>query len=67
MALFTNFGVRGNVGILDWYTISIRVFSLVVLSAHGASYLVLKTSGPVQRPERGRGARGCGGRLSYCW
>jgi len=53
MALFTNFGVRGEVGLLDWYTISLGVFALVTLSAHGATYLMLKTAGPVQeRSER---------------
>jgi cytochrome bd ubiquinol oxidase subunit II len=47
MAFFTNFGVRGNVGLLDWYTVSVAVFSAVMLAAHGATYLVLKTEGPV--------------------
>lgn len=47
MALFTNFGVRGEVGLLDWYTISLGVFALVMLSAHGATYLALRTVGPV--------------------
>ncbi len=47
MALFTNFGVQGEVGLLDWYTISLGVFALVTLSAHGTTYLMLKTVGPV--------------------
>ena len=47
MAFFTNFGVRGNVGILDWYTVSVAVFATVLLAAHGANYLVLKTEGRV--------------------
>ena len=45
---FTNFNVRGNVGILDWYTVSIAVFAVIILAAHGATYLTLKTSGPVR-------------------
>lgn len=49
MAFFTNFCVRGNVGLLDWYTVSVAVFSVVLLAAHGASYLALKTEGAVQR------------------
>jgi len=49
LALFTDFGVRGKVGILDWYTVSVAVFTLVCLSAHGASYLALKTEGEVYR------------------
>jgi len=47
MTFFTNFGVRGNVGLLDWYTVSIALFAVVVLAAHGAVYLTLKTEGPV--------------------
>jgi cytochrome d ubiquinol oxidase subunit II len=47
MAFFTNFNVRGDVGLLDWYTVSIAVFASVLLAAHGATYLTLKTEGPV--------------------
>ena len=52
LPLFTDFGVRGNVGILDWYTLSVALFTLVCLSAHGASYLTLKTEGEVYRRSR---------------
>lgn len=47
MAFFTNFSVRGHVGLLDWYTVSVAVFAVVILAAHGATYLTLKTEGPV--------------------
>jgi len=47
LSFFTHFGVRGRVGILDWYTLSVAVFSVNLLAAHGASYLTLKTSGIV--------------------
>lgn len=47
MAFFTNFGVRGNVGLLDWYTLSVALVAVVTLAAHGATYLTLKTEGPV--------------------
>ncbi len=47
MAFFTDFGVRGNVGLLDWYTVSVAVFAITMLAAHGATYLTLKTDGPV--------------------
>ena len=47
MAFFTNFTTRGNVGLLDWYTVSIAIFAAVILAAHGATYLTLKTEGPV--------------------
>jgi cytochrome d ubiquinol oxidase subunit II len=45
MSLFTDFGVRGRVGILDWYTVSVAVLTTVLLAAHGATYLRLKTTG----------------------
>jgi cytochrome bd ubiquinol oxidase subunit II len=47
MAFFTDFTTRGNVGLLDWYTVSIAIFAAVILAAHGATYLTLKTDGPV--------------------
>ena len=49
LPLFTDFGVHGVLGILDWYTVSVAVFTLVCLSAHGASYLALKAQGEVHR------------------
>jgi cytochrome d ubiquinol oxidase subunit II len=47
MAFFTDFRVRGHVGLLDWYTVSVAIFAAVILAAHGATYLTLKTEGPV--------------------
>jgi cytochrome bd ubiquinol oxidase subunit II len=47
MAFFSSFGVRGYVGLLDWYTVSVAIFAVVILAAHGATYLSLKTEGPV--------------------
>jgi cytochrome d ubiquinol oxidase subunit II len=47
MAFFTNFRAHGYVGLLDWYTVSVAVFAAVILAAHGATYLTLKTEGPV--------------------
>src|SRR5271168_5546451 len=47
MAFFTDFTPRGYVGLLDWYTVSVALFAVVMLAAHGATYLVLKTEGPV--------------------
>ena len=47
MAFFTNFNVRGHVGLLDWYTVSIAILVVVMLAAHGATYLTLKTEGLV--------------------
>jgi cytochrome bd ubiquinol oxidase subunit II len=47
MAFFTDFTPRGNVGLLDWYTVSVAVFAAVALAAHGATYLTLRTEGAV--------------------
>lgn len=47
MAFFTNFELGKYPGLLDWYTVSVGVFAVVLLAAHGANYLVLKTDGPV--------------------
>ncbi|PWU25238.1 MAG: cytochrome d ubiquinol oxidase subunit II [Candidatus Rokuibacteriota bacterium] len=48
MAFFTHFfRTSGYVGLLDWYTVSVAVFAAVILAAHGATYLTLKTEGPV--------------------
>lgn len=47
LAFFTDFRVRGNVGLLDWYTVSIAVFTMATLAAHGATYLTFKTEGAV--------------------
>ena len=47
MAFFTDFRAHGDVGLLDWYTVSIAIFAVVLLAAHGATYLTLKTEGPV--------------------
>jgi cytochrome bd ubiquinol oxidase subunit II len=52
MAFFTDFSVRGNVGLLDWYTVSVAVFAVVILAAHGATYLTLKAEGPVHDRSR---------------
>ena len=47
MPLFTDFSARGHVGLLDWYTLLTGAFTVVALGAHGAAYVALKTSGPV--------------------
>lgn len=47
MAFFTDFRTRGHVGLLDWYTVSVAIFAAVILAAHGATYLTLKTEGAV--------------------
>ncbi len=45
--LWTNFRTGEQTGILDWYTILTGITAFVVLSAHGALYIALKTDGPL--------------------
>jgi cytochrome bd ubiquinol oxidase subunit II len=47
LSFFTNFSPRGEVGILDWYTLSVAVFVVVTFAAHGAVGLAHRTDGPV--------------------
>jgi len=46
-ALWTNFRLGRDTGILDWYTILVGVAALATLSLHGTLWLALKTEGPV--------------------
>ena len=46
-ALWTNWRVGPNPGILDWYTVMTGVMALVTLTAHGALYVMMKTEGDV--------------------
>jgi cytochrome d ubiquinol oxidase subunit II len=47
MPFFTDFRPRGHVGLLDGYTLSVALFASLVLTAHGATYLMHRTEGPV--------------------
>jgi len=48
-ALWTNFRVGPNPGILDWYTVMAGVIALVTLTTHGALYVALKTEGELEQ------------------
>jgi cytochrome d ubiquinol oxidase subunit II len=52
LSFFTDFTPYGNVGILDWYTVSVAIFIVVTLAAHGANGLMVKTEGPVYERSR---------------
>jgi cytochrome d ubiquinol oxidase subunit II len=49
LPLWTNFGVSGEVGILDWYTVPVGVWAFLTLTQHGALWVALKTDGDIQR------------------
>ncbi len=44
--LWTDFTVRGRVGILDWYTLLVGLYTLVILARHGALWVSLRVVGP---------------------
>lgn len=43
--LWTNWGVRGQTGILDWYTVAVGLAGLASLAMHGALWVWGKTDG----------------------
>lgn len=47
--LWTDFRIREETGILDWYTILVGVLALLVLVMHGGLWVQLKTSGAVNQ------------------
>lgn len=51
--LFTNFGLGGELGAIDWYTASVGLFSLAVLAGHGAMFLRWKTADSVSARSTG--------------
>ena len=52
-ALWTNFRLGPNAGVLDWYTIIVGVAALATLVLHGALWVALKTEGPVHERSHG--------------
>jgi len=47
--LWTDFRVGEKTGILDWYTILVGALALLVLVMHGALWVQMKTTGPVNQ------------------
>ncbi|GCF11586.1 cytochrome d ubiquinol oxidase subunit II [Dictyobacter arantiisoli] len=53
VALWTDFNpYSSNPGVLDWYTILIGLLALAVLTAHGSSYIAVKTEGDLNARAR---------------
>jgi cytochrome bd ubiquinol oxidase subunit II len=50
--LWTTFTVVPEAGILDWFTVTMGLVGLCTLAGHGANYLAMKTTGPVQERSR---------------
>jgi cytochrome bd ubiquinol oxidase subunit II len=51
-ALWTNWRVGPQPGILDWYTVIAGLLALVALTIHGANYVALKTEGELNLRSR---------------
>jgi cytochrome d ubiquinol oxidase subunit II len=51
-ALWTDFRVGPNPGILDWYTVMTGLLALTAFSIHGAHYVASKTEGNVKTRSR---------------
>ena len=51
-ALWTDFRVGTNPGILDWYTVLTGLLALVTLTVHGSHYIALKTEGGINTRAR---------------
>jgi cytochrome d ubiquinol oxidase subunit II len=52
LPLWTRFLPSGSVGIVDWYTLLVGGLAIIAFTVQGASYLVLKTEGELQRRAR---------------
>jgi cytochrome d ubiquinol oxidase subunit II len=52
MPLFADFTPDPPTGLIDWYTVVIALFALVVLAMHGAAYLAFKTAGDLKARAR---------------
>lgn len=52
LPFFTDFTARGAVGIFDWYTVLVALFTLVLLSAHGATFVLQRGAGDLAERAR---------------
>ena len=50
--LFTHWGVTGDTGILDWFTLLCGIVAFVALAVHGANWQALKTEGEINKRSR---------------
>jgi cytochrome d ubiquinol oxidase subunit II len=52
LPLWTHFGISGDVGILDWYTVLVGVLAVLTLTMHGALWVNYKTDDNVAQRSR---------------
>ncbi len=48
LPLWTNFSIQGDLGVLDWYTISVGVLAVSALALQGALWIAYKVNGPLE-------------------
>jgi cytochrome d ubiquinol oxidase subunit II len=48
MPFFTQWGTTGQVGLLDYYSLSVGLLAVTLLAAHGAAFLAWRTAGAVR-------------------
>ena len=48
MPFFTHWSTTGQVGLLDYYSLSVGLLAVTLLAAHGAAFLAWRTSGSVR-------------------
>jgi len=48
LPLWTDFGISGPLGILDWYTVTVGLAAFVTLTLHGALWVAWKTDGAIE-------------------
>ena len=46
LPLWTDFTTRGELGVLDWYTVPVALLALAALGIHGAAWIALKVPPP---------------------
>ncbi len=55
--LWTNFTPYGNVGVFDWFTVTMGITAVIVIFFHGSSWIIKKTSSPLNNRLRSLGGQ----------
>jgi cytochrome d ubiquinol oxidase subunit II len=55
--LWTNFGPYGNVGVFDWFTVTMGITAVIVLFFHGSAWIIKKTDSSLNERLRKTGAK----------
>jgi cytochrome d ubiquinol oxidase subunit II len=55
--LWTHFVPFGNVGVFDWFTVTMGITAIIVLFFHGSAWIIKKTSSPLNDRLRNFSAR----------